>query len=366
MKYLFETSLTLIKRNIVTNVISIISVALALTVPAVFMTQYFTARDNFNEYLSLINLQDVLIVNIVSYDFERLDLVSTDELVENIDFIEIAHLYSRVFSEMVMHNHNFIVGVDLVEISPSISELYDESALYIGSWISNENEAMVGKITANLFEIEIGDTLHVGSNELIITGIFDIPTQNENIWWSFGGVENSHLQSVHYYVKTLESNEYQMNYLENFFQERNHAVDVLQEFEYVERLEARVSSGWLVSAVLSGIAILYSFLNIGIIQSLHVDEHKKNNAIMRALGSSHWFVLFQEIVRTFIVSLVASSISFVILSLISYYNIFRIIEMRVGYQTFFFTWFVSFIVMNFFVIWFHFKTSRISISAVLK
>jgi hypothetical protein len=97
--------------------ISIISISLALVIPAVFMTQYFTARGNFNRYQHMINLQNIYVVNIDLLNDEDLNFIPIDELVETMSFIENAYLYSRIHSNFIMHHHQFIVGGRLTEIA---------------------------------------------------------------------------------------------------------------------------------------------------------------------------------------------------------------------------------------------------------
>jgi hypothetical protein len=87
---------------------------------------------------------------------------------------------------------------------------------------------------------------------------------------------------------------------------------------------------------------------------------------MRALGASRFFILVQVFLRSLIVSFTASSLSFLILFMIDHYNILSIIEMDIGNSTFFFTWLISLSIINIFIIRFYMKTSKISISEILK
>jgi len=367
MRYSFTTALTFIKRNMMMTAISIVSISLALVIPAIFMTQYFTARNNFNQYARLVDLQNTYIVNVSSANYQELDVILVDELMNTTNVAKNVHFYSRMHANFIIHNYHFITGIDLTEVTPSIHELYNDDALYQGRWLSNQNEGMVGRRVANLFEVKEGDALNIGNDEFIVTGIFDIPTKNNSIWIHYEENTERTRWNMWYYVQILEvSEQHNESDLTLFFRERGFDADVLHPIHYIQRLESHLASGWLISLLLSVIAILYCMLNIGAVQSLYTNEHQKNSAIMRALGASHSFILAQEFIRTLIISFLTSSLSFLILFLIDDYNLLKIIEMEVGHQTFFFIWLISLLILNIFVIFSHIKTSKCSISSILK
>jgi hypothetical protein len=145
-----------------------------------------------------------------------------------------------------------------------MNELYNNS-VYQGSFLSAPNEGMVGRIIANLYNVEINDVLKIGNSEFIITGIFDIPTQNESIWIHYGEATDRTRWTIRYYIQTSGVNEQYENYLRSFFRQRGFFVDVLSPNEYIGRMQAHLVNGWLVSFFLSVIAVLYCVLNIGTI-----------------------------------------------------------------------------------------------------
>lgn len=367
MVYSFAIAFTFIRRNMATTIISVISMSLALLIPAIFMTQYFTARHNLSDYLRMINLQDTYITDVDMNHIEDVDLVLLNEALTAADFTRNVYLYSRFHSNFVMHNHQFIAGTELTQVSPNIKALYGDDFLYQGNWLEHENEMVVGLRTAKRFGIEVNDRIHIGNDEFIVTGIFNIPTKNESIWIYYSDAADRTIFSIRHYIQVLGSDEQQAEHdLGFFFREQGIRASVTQAAVYVRQLEEHVAGGWIASLFLSVIAIIYCVLNIGIIQSLHANEHQKNKAIMNALGASHTFVLRLEFIRSCIVSFVASGFSFLILYLLQRYNVLVIIEMNAGYETFFLLWFLSLLITNIFIIYFHRKVRRTTISEILK
>lgn len=370
MKYALVVALALIKRNLVTTMISIISVSLALTIPAIFITQYFTILSNLDEYFQMINLDSTYIINIENIheiDIQKLDLTELNEQLSAIDFVENVYLYSRSDANFIMHNQQFIVGVGirLIQVTFNINELYNYYPLYQGSWLTTENESVIGRRVANRFGVQIGDQLSVGNDEFIVTGIFDIPTKNEGIWIHYGKSVGRAIWGIRYYIRALENNEQYEDYLATFFSERGLIANVSCANTYIS-LESRLASGWRILLFLSAVSMVYCILNIAAVQSLHANEQQRNNAIMHALGASRSFILVQEFIRSFIISFVAASITFFILFLLEHFNFLTITEMSVGYQTFLFIFLSSFLLVNIISIYSYIKTRRITISEMLK
>lgn len=334
MRYLIKNIFISLLGNIFEGLINIICLSLGMLVATIFISQANNAIASYKSTVNYMYLDNTLLAKTMYFDAKKIQLNEIDNIKRDMKNIKEIIPLNYLFENVVIHNKNYISGVGTYTTDINFSSLFKNNYMSKGGWIETDNDCVVGKRVAEKYNIDIGASIIIGSNNYYVSGIIEIPSYKNSIFISQNSIRNLKIQDADYYIVYEPKTDDTINEVKEYINANYGSYKFSDRNEIIDQQKQRLRRGWGPSIVISVITFLYGIINLKNIDEFYYIKKKVTYGIMRAYGATRTQLLMTRYIESGVLAIISSTITFVIARLLQYTRLNDVITMKVDISIF--------------------------------
>ena len=264
---------------------------------------------------------------------ERVQLSNLSSL-EELSCVERVFVMNRLGEINIQSKNNFLPDVTVYTVPEEFDSVFNTGYLLEGDWFKDIFHCVIGEELIKKYKLIIGDFIYIGANRYVVSGVIGINKYKTSIFINEKSIDNLTFYDCNYYVKTNSDLQENEDLLYNFMLKNYGRYEIKDNKKEMEEEKKRLYTGWAPSVLLAIIAFIYGIVNIKNIESFYLSQEKKKIAVMRAYGAQKRHILFQRVIKAFVLSLISSAFVYLMVYILQFTRLDFIFDLSVDIKVY--------------------------------